>query len=135
MKQKRTKTRLDKEEMDFFYQILYQYENEENHKGYNLRYLSKDLRSKINLKGKQTNITAPKAKNTLYYSGSTVIADLLRHVRNAFAHCNIGSSKNSLTFTFYDEYQGRCTMAGSMDKAIFYSLISEINKTRKNETV
>lgn len=134
MKQKRSKTRLDPNEADFFYEILFQYENDVNHKGYNIRYLSKELRSKIDLKGKQTNITAPKTKNTLYYTGSTVIADLLRHVRNSFAHCNIGSTKDALTFTFYDEYQGRCTMAGSMDKAIFYTLIKEINKTRKNET-
>lgn len=129
MKQKRTKIRLENDEVIFFYDVLYNYENEENHKGYSIRYLSKELRSKIDLKGKQTNITAPKAKNTLYYNGKTVIADLLRHVRNAFAHCNIGSSKNS--FSFYDEYQGRCTMAGTMDKAIFYNLIKEINKTRK----
>ena len=128
---KRTKTHLEKEEMSFFYEILFLYENDDNHKGYDIRFLSKELRSKIDLKGKRTNITAPKAKNTLCYTGSTVIADLLRHVRNAFAHCNIGSSINSLTFTFYDEYQRRCTMAGSMDKAIFYSLIKEIKKTRK----
>lgn len=131
MKQKRTKYHLEAKEMEFFYKILYQYENEENHKGYNLRFLSRELRSKIVLKGKQTNITAPKSKNTLYYNGSTVIADLLRHIRNAFAHCNISSSKNSSSFSFHDEYQGHCTMAGTMDKAIFYSLIKEINKTRK----
>lgn len=131
MKQKRAKTHLEPEEIKFFYDILYQYEKEEHHKGYDIRYLSRELRSKIDLKGKQTNITAPKAKNALYYNGSTIIADLLRHVRNAFAHCNIGSTNSSLTFTFYDEYQGHCTMAGSMDKAIFYSLIKEINKTRK----
>lgn len=131
MKQKRTKCHLEAPEANFFYEILFQFENEENHKGYDLRYLSRELRSKINLKGKQTNITTPKAPNTLYYNGSTVIADLLRHIRNAFAHCNIGSSKNSTSFSFYDEYQGRCTMAGSMDKAIFYNLIKEIKKTRK----
>ncbi|MBQ4483410.1 MAG: hypothetical protein II934_00155 [Prevotella sp.] len=131
MRQKRTKICLEDGELSFFYKILYQYESDSHHKGYDLRYLSKELRSMINLKGKQTNITTPKTKNTLFYTGNTVIADFLRHVRNAFAHCNIGSSKNSLTFSFYDEYQGKCTMDGSMDKAIFYRLIKEINNTRK----
>lgn len=131
MKKNRAKTHLEPEEIKFFYEILYQYEKEEHHKGYDIRNLNKGLRSNNNLKGKQTNITAPKAKNTLFYNGSKIIADLLRHVRNAFAHCNIGSTNSSMTFTFYDEHQGRCTMAGSIDKAIFYSLIKEINKTRK----
>ena len=131
MKQNRVKTCLEEDEAFFFYKILYQYENEENHKGYDIRYLSKELRSIIDSKGKGKNITKPKTKNTICYTGSTVIADFLRHIRNAFAHCNIGSSKSSLTFSFYDEYQGRCTMSGSMDKAVFYNLIKEIKKTRK----
>lgn len=135
MKNKMTRTKLAGTELSFFYEILYQYENEENHKGYDIRFLSKELRSKINLESKQKNITKPKTKNTICYNGNTVIADLLRHIRNAFAHCNISTTNNSLTFSFYDEYQGRCTMSGSMDKAIFYNLIKEINNTRKRPTV
>lgn len=131
MRQKRTKTCLETGEVSFFYEILYQYEHEDNHKGYDLRYLSKELRSKIVLKGKQNNVTTPKTHNTLFYTGKTVIADLLRHIRNAFAHCYIETTNNSLTFSFYDEYQGSCTMAGSMDKALFYKLIKEIRNTRK----
>ena len=108
---------------------------EDNHNGYDIRRVDKTIRSMISLNHKQKNVTTPKTKNTINYKGSVVIPDLLRHIRNAFAHCNIGSVKGSMVFTFFDEYNGTCSMSGSMDKALLYKLIKEIKKTRKDETV
>lgn len=127
--EKRTKSKLIDDELVYFYELLYEYESDDNHKGYNSRFLSKDLRSV--LKNKQSSIKEPKTRNTILYSGSSVIKDFLRHLRNAVAHCNVKSIDSTNTFEFYDEYQGRCTMAGSVSKTIFYQLIKEIRKTRK----
>ena len=117
-------------EIECFYNILSQYESETNHKGYNYSRIDKTLQAKINLEIKKSPITNPKEKNTIYYTGSLKAADFLRHVRNAFAHCNIISDDNSMTYFFYDEYKGLCTMIGSMNKTLFKKLIKELKDTR-----
>ena len=130
MKQPKTKPKLqDESELKFFYDFLYQYENDENHKGYNSRYLNKELRSI--LKHKQKSIKKPNEKNIILYSGGSVVADFLRHLRNVFAHCNIESVNEKMIFVFYDEYKGKCTMYGKIDKSLFYKLMKEIEKTRR----
>lgn len=117
-------------EVEFFYSILSQYESEKNHKGYNYSRIDKGLQAKISLFLKTSPIAKPKDNNTIYYTGHTKVASLLKHVRNSFAHCNITSDDKENTFSFYDEYNGLCTMSGSMDKTLFKKLIYEINKTR-----
>lgn len=124
------KTKLSEDELQFFYNFLFQYENDVNHKGYNSRYLNKELRSLLD--NKQKNIKKPKETNLILYTGKTVIADFLRHLRNAVAHCNIQSDSQKASFVLYDEDRsGKCSMYGIINKAVFYKLLSEINKTRK----
>lgn len=118
-------------EIEFFYNILSQYESESNHKGYNYSRIEKVLQEKIQLELKKTPIVKPKEKNSFYYSGSSKAADFLRHVRNAFAHCNIFSDDTANTFSLYDEFRGECTMSGSMSKPLFYKLIKQLKDTRK----
>ena len=127
---KKQKFKMENEELRFFYEFLYQYEKDDSHKGYNSRYLSKDLRTVLS--NKQKDIKRFKETNLILYTGNTVIADFLRHLRNAFAHCNIQSNSQKASFVLYDEDKsGKCTMYGNVNKAVFYKLISEINKTRK----
>ncbi len=127
---KTQKSKLDNKELQFFYDFLYQYETDVNHKGYNSRYLSKDLRKILN--NKQKVIKKSKETNFILYKGKTVIADFLKHVRNSFAHCNIQSSSQKNSFLLYDEDNSRkCSMYGNINKAVFYNLINEINKARK----
>ena len=124
------KFKLKNEELQFFYDFLYQYEKDENHKGYNSRYLSKDIRAVLSYN--QKDIKKSKETNLILYTGKTVISDFLRHLRNAFAHCNIQSNSQKSYFVLYDEDRGgKCSMYGNINKAVFYKLISEINKTRK----
>jgi len=129
MDKNRIKGKLEGSELSFFYDILYQYENEADHKGYNYYALDKDFRQKIELSYKQKNIVKHNRKNTICYTGNTKISDLIRHIRNSFSHGNILSDTHQ--FTFYDEYGGKCTMYGKMDKPLFFRLIKELNKTRK----
>lgn len=131
MRTGKNKYKLEKEDLSFFYDILYRYEKEDKHNGYDYRLVDKKLKNKITLLHNQKSISTPKTKNTILYSGGPIIPALLRHVRNAFAHCNIRSTEGGLTYSFYDEYQGNCTMSGTMDKAIFHGLIKEIQKIRK----
>ena len=124
------KSKHENDELLFFYGFLYQYEKDANHKGYNSRYLSKDLRAVID--NHQKDIKKNKSNNLILYTGKTVVADFLRHLRNAVAHCNIQSVTEKNTFILYDEDRsGKCTMYGSINKPLFYKLISEINKTRR----
>ena len=118
-------------EIACFYSILSQYESETIHKGYNYSRIDKDLQAKINLELKKSPIVKPKENNTIYYTGNLKALDLFRHVRNAFAHCCIISDDNGMTYSFYDEYQGKCTMAGSMNKTLFKKLIKQLKDTRQ----
>ena len=125
----KVKQKLGEEEIQVFYNILCQYEMEENHNGYNITKIDKELKKKTNLNYKQKIVKHPATRNTINYKGDRVAGDLLRHVRNAFAHCNIRSTNKE--FYFYDECRNVVTKDGRMDKAVFYQLIKEINKTKQ----
>ena len=53
MDKNHNKGKLEGSELSFFYDILYQYENEADHKGYNYYALDNDFRQKIELSNKQ----------------------------------------------------------------------------------
>lgn len=121
---------LDEDNIQYFYSILSKYEMEDNHRGYNISRIDNKLKKKITLKNKAKNITPQKTKNTILFTGKTVASDLLRHIRNAFAHCFIVDTGKE--FLFYDKNRfSKCSMDGRMDKAIFYQLIKELNNTRQ----
>lgn len=127
---KHEKFKLKNDELRFFYDFLFQYESDINHKGFNARKLSKDLR-KV-LANSQKNIRKPKDSNLILYTGKTVIRDFLRHLRNAVAHCNVQYISNKNSFILYDEdKEGKCSMYGQINKALLYKLIDVIYKTRK----
>ena len=119
----KVKQKLGKRDLQTFYDILSQYEMEENHNGYSITKIDKELKKKTNLNYKQKIVRHPTTRNTISYKGDRVAGDLLRHVRNAFAHCNIRSTDKE--FYFYDESRNVVTMDGRMDKAVFYQLIKE----------
>lgn len=122
----------NEKEILFFYDVLSKYESDRNNNlGYDYSKVDNNLKSKITLNHKQSPVEEPTTDNTLVYSGSSKAKELLHHVRNAFAHCNIISDDTKNTFSFYDEHNGTCNMIGSMDKTIFFNLIEEIIKTRK----
>jgi len=128
---KEKKSKLDNNELQFFYDFLFQYENDKSHKGYNSRYLSKELRAV--LVNDQKSIKKSKETNRVLYTGKTVIADFLRHLRNSFAHCYIQSNNSKSLFVLYDkDRSGKCSMYGVVNKAVLYNLIREINKTRNS---
>jgi len=127
---KKLKSKLEGDEVLLFYDFLYQYEKDSNHKGYNSRYLSKELR-KV-LMNNQKDIHKSQNTNAILYTGKTVIADFLKHLRNSFAHCYIQSNSQKACFVLYDEDRsGKCSMYGIVNKALLYKLLKEINKTRK----
>ena len=130
----REKHRIKDEELPFFYNILYRYEAEER-KGLNYQFVEKELRSVVNLQYKQKDVSGPISPNTIRYSGGCVSVDLLRHVRNAFAHGNIRSDDSKNIYSFYDEWHGQCNMKGIMNKDVFRKLINAIFETKDGKKV
>lgn len=127
---KHQKFKLEDYELRFFYNILYEYESDKSHKGFNAHYLSRGLRA--TLAHKQKDIQKTKDSNLILYTGKSVIRDFLKHLRNAIAHCNVQSNSSKESFTLFDEDRnGKCSMYGRINKAIFYKLLNEIFKTRK----
>ena len=81
---KHEKFKLENDELSFFYDFLFQYESDINHKGFNAHKLSNELR-KV-LANSQKNIRKPKDSNLILYTGKYVIRDFLRHLRNTVCH-------------------------------------------------
>ncbi|MBQ8050384.1 MAG: hypothetical protein IJ197_02250 [Bacteroidaceae bacterium] len=125
----RQKHRLKDTEVPFFYNIMYRYEVEER-KGYNFSQIDKGIRSIINLNNNQKSVSGIIPTNTICYSGGSKSVDFLRHIRNAFAHCNIISDDTKDVYTFYDEWHNQCTMKGSMNRNVFHKLINAIFETK-----
>jgi hypothetical protein len=128
---------LSKDEIEFFYNILYKYEHE-SHAGYQDKEVEDLVGSKVTLDDNHTdaeNITSEK-KNCLQFPNrqSKCIA-ILYHIRNAFAHGNIMSIENNTEFLIQDysdkKVRSKCNMLGIINKKDFYELIDVMEKTRK----
>lgn len=127
---------LSKDEIEFFYNLLYKYEHE-SHAGFQDKEVEKLICSKVALDDKHKdseNITIEK-KNCLQFPYRKYrCRSILNHVRNAFAHGNIQSIENDSAFLIQD-YSDRnrttCNMLGIINKKDFYELIYTMEKTRK----
>lgn len=131
------KHNLSKDEIEFFYKILYKYEHE-SLAGYQDKEVEKMIGSKVAFDDKHKdgeNITTEK-KNCLQFPFRKYICrSILNHVRNAFAHGNIQSIENDSAFLIQDYSDGKkrstCNMLGIINKKDLYELIDVMEKTRK----
>ena len=120
--------KLKGDELSFFYNILHQLETDDNLKGYSLKRLPKKLRSV--LYPNEGNISKTDELNKVLFKGKGA-SDFLRHLRNAFAHCNIIYDKNNNTYILYDEYRNQYSMYGCVEKEILEKIITTLINTRK----
>ena len=128
---------LSKDEIEFFYNILYKYEYE-SLAGYQDKEVEKMIGSKVALDDNHTdveNITTEKKNCLQFPKRQSECKAILNHIRNAFAHGNIVSIENNTEFLIQDysdkKVRSKCNMLGIINKKDFYELIDAMEKTRK----
>ena len=124
---------LQEEDLKFFYGILYQYEKESKHIGYNYTDVPKEFSSKINLiHDKKKNLIKLKysdKENELIFKGTGVSVCILKNLRHAFAHACI--ERDNGNYIINKHLNPKCRICGKVNRELFISLIEEIIKTRK----
>jgi hypothetical protein len=128
---------LNKDEIEFFYKILYKYEHE-SHAGYQDKEVEKMIGSKVTLDDvhkDSENITTEKKNCLQFPHRQNKCITILNHIRNAFAHGNIQSIENNTEFLIQDysdkKVRSKCNMLGIINKKDFYELMDAMEKTRK----
>lgn len=69
-------------------------------------------------------------KNTIRFKYSNkACATLLKHLRNAFAHCNINKDAKG-NYELQDKYNSSLTMTGRIEPNLLYKLVEQIKAIR-----
>lgn len=124
---------LSDEEIKYFAKLMLRYESEikNDSKGYNIKKITKFLRRnniKLDSKRKPSDYNENEKNTIVFSSNGSACVDLIRHIRNAFAHDNIKKVKN--TYQLYDEYKKNPTMKGNIGINLLKELISEIESMK-----
>lgn len=124
---------LSDEEIKYFAKLMLRYESEikNDSKGYNIKKITKFLRRnniKLDSKRKPSDYNENEKNTIVFSSNGSACVDLIRHIRNAFAHDNIKKVKN--TYQLYDEYKKNPTMKGNIGINLLKELISEIESIK-----
>lgn len=130
---KQYKHNLGIDDLTFFYQILYQFEKECSHCGYDYSKVIDKVKSKINLihdtKKKKISFSMPQAPNNLVLkSNGNVSSPLVKQVRNAFAHALIEVEADK--YIINKELNPKCKLCGIVEKDVFKEFIKAIQSTR-----
>lgn len=132
---------LNKDEIEYFYNLLFKYEHEPSYAGYQDARVLDAIGSKIEIDDNHEddeNIINEKNNCIQYHRRRYKCRAILRHVRNAFAHGNIQSVDNDSAFLIkdYDDPQGRtkCNMLAKAKKDYLYELIDVMESTRKKSS-
>ena len=116
----------------FLYDILYQYEKEEYHKGYNYNLLDKNIKDTIKIynktRKKKFTFTMPKTDNTIVINSRGISVPLLTHLRHALAHACIEKRENK--YIFNEQCNSKCKICGRVNVFVFKKFIREIIATR-----
>ena len=130
---KKYKYNLRIDDLTYFYQILYQFEKENCHCGYDYSKVNAKVKSKINLvhdtKKKKISFIMPPASNNLVLKGCGSISyPLIKQVRNAFAHALIEVEADK--YIINKELNSKCKLCGIVEKEVFKELLNAIQSTR-----
>lgn len=116
----------------FFYSILYQYERENNHKGYNYTKIDKTLRNSIHIdnktKTKKPVFTMPNSINTIVLNSRSICVPLLTHLRHALAHACIRKEGND--YVINENCNKKCKICGRVNASTFKKYIKAMVNTR-----
>lgn len=124
---------LQEEDLMLFYGILYQYEKETKHSGYQYGNVPKDISSKIILvhdrKKHPITLKYSDKENELMFKGTAISVCILKNLRHAFAHACI--EREDDYYIINRHLNPKCRICGKVNRELFMNLIEEIIKTRK----
>ena len=116
----------------FLYGILYQYEKEDYHKGYNYNLIEKDIRESVIIsnktKKKKVVFAMPNTKNTIVVNNRGICVPLLTHLRHAPAHACI--EKQGKEYIFNKQCNPKCKICGRVNVSVFKKFIRAMIATR-----
>lgn len=128
------KTSLVMDDIAFFYQILYQFEKESSHNGYNYSKVSEVIKSTVLLerdsKKKRVMFIMPQNDNSLVLTGNkgNVSRPIIEQIRHAFAHALI--EERGGKFIINEKLCSKCKLCGIVDKTTLKNYLSAIIDTR-----
>ena len=116
----------------FLYDILYQYEKENKHKGYDYNKMDKQIRDSIsinnNTKTKRVVFAMPTNTNTIVINSRSICVPLLTHLRHALAHACIEKVGNEYIINQY--CNPKCKICGRVNISTFKRFINAMIATR-----
>lgn len=133
---------LNEDEIKFFYNLLYLLERRTRYKGFNIQLVDPKIKKTIILNsdfGKNEFVPKPLGNNILNFRGkSGKTMQLLKHIRNSFAHGLLESRGNLFYILdvpkgekFQKDLEANASMIGTVEKNMFYGMIEElINKNQ-----
>lgn len=116
----------------FLYDILYQYEKENKHKGYDYNKIDKQIRDTITIKNstktKKVVFAMPATTNTIVINGRSICVPLLTHLRHALAHACIEKVGNE--YIINQHCNPKCKICGRVNNSTFKRFINAMIATR-----
>lgn len=119
-------------DLTYLYSILYQYEKEKEHKGYDYTKIDKQIRDTISIKNKTRTkkvvFAMPTSSNTIVMNCRSICVPLLTHLRHALAHACIEKVGNE--YIINQHCNPKCRICGRVDVYTFKKYINAIIATR-----
>lgn len=119
-------------DLSFLYGILYQYEKEKKHKGYNYNKINKQIRDSITIrnrtKTKKVVFAMPASTNTIVINCRSICVPLLTHLRHALAHACIEKIRNE--YILNQHCNPKCKICGRVNISTFKKYINAMIATR-----
>lgn len=116
----------------FLYDVLYQYEKEKEHKGYDYVKMDKQIRDSITIKNKTKTkkviFTMPNSSNTIIINARSICVPLLTHLRHALAHACI--EKVGSEYIINQHCNPKCKIFGRANVNVFKKFINAMIATR-----
>lgn len=119
-------------DLTFLYGILYQYEKEKEHKGYDYNKIDKQIQKSITIINKtpkrKVTFAMPSNSNTIVLSCRGICVPLLTHLRHALAHACIEKVGNE--YIINRHCNPKCKICGRVDVFTFKKYIKAMIATR-----
>lgn len=119
-------------DLAFFYSILYQYEKEKEHKGYDYNKIDKQIKKSITIinrtRTKKVVFVMPNSPNTIVINSRSICVPLLTHLRHALAHACIEKVGNE--YIINQHCNSKCKICGRVNVPLFKRFINAMTATR-----
>ena len=119
-------------DLTFLYDVLYQYEKENKHKGYDYAKMDKQIRDSVTIKNKTKTkkviFTMPNNPDTIVINARSICVPLLTHLRHALAHACI--EKVGKEYIINQHCNPKCKICGRVNVNTFKKFVSAMIATR-----